>query len=103
MQDTLQGVDGMRMEHIWLVVAAECISVLRKTISSDEYIVEHVGQLLQDRLHDLCQFYDEKLLCKKKGHKTESGSIVTAEQLALELWNTDVIAGEVRHGVSWYT
>eukprot|EP00892_Ulva_mutabilis_P005205 jgi/Ulvmu1/3056/UM015_0096.1 len=96
LQESLNGVDGMRMEHIWLVVAAECVNCLWRSTSGDPlYIVELVGHLLQDQLMDLCRFYDEKLLSDQRQNRTELMGNLSAEQLALGLWNTDVAEEEL--------
>lgn len=91
-------MEGLRMEHVWLLVAAECVSCLWRTASSYDplFIMEHVGQLLQDQLMDLCRFYDNKLLSDQRRNHSESLGNLTSDQLALELWNTDMAQDEVR-------
>lgn len=98
MQDTIKAADRMRMEHVWLVVAAECVNTLCSIADSSNrtFIVEQVGLLLQDQLSELSRFYDEIPQIKQSPPPREVLATLDSAQLAAGFWNTELAADEVR-------
>lgn len=90
----------MRMEHIWLLLAAEVVNCLWDISDGDNrsFIVEHIGLLLKDELNGLCRFYDE--LQALNTHKSSPVTFNVAD-LALGFWNTDLAEAEVCHESSY--
>lgn len=94
-QDTIKGPNRMRMEHVWLVVAAECVNTLWSFTnrSNWRHIVEHVGLLLQDQLSELSRFYDKVLQTRQSSPPVAT---LDSARIANGLWNTEAAADEVR-------